>query len=193
MTSRHVATITVIRPCTTPVAPAASAGYVGAAPPSGHGTHRYFVVVHAVDTETLDVGEPVNHRQLTGSLCRGPRYGLRDRVLRLGAHVWLEDSTLHVGHRSDDPLVLRYGAVAVTAWSVLVGLVVVLPVAGPAALDQDWRAVSLGAWGALFYAAAISMLVAYTIWSWAIARRGSLRAAILRKSLSRASKKCSSS
>jgi Raf kinase inhibitor-like YbhB/YbcL family protein len=31
------------------------AGYVGAAPPSGHGQHRYFVVVHAVDTETLDV------------------------------------------------------------------------------------------------------------------------------------------
>src|SRR3954449_4673489 len=25
------------------------AGYVGAAPPSGHGPHRYFVVVHAVD------------------------------------------------------------------------------------------------------------------------------------------------
>jgi hypothetical protein len=31
------------------------AGYVGAAPPSGHGPHRYFVVVHAVDTDTLDV------------------------------------------------------------------------------------------------------------------------------------------
>ncbi|TFV51598.1 YbhB/YbcL family Raf kinase inhibitor-like protein [Blastococcus sp. TF02A-35] len=31
------------------------AGYVGAAPPAGHGPHRYFVVVHAVDTETLDV------------------------------------------------------------------------------------------------------------------------------------------
>jgi hypothetical protein len=31
------------------------AGYVGAAPPSGHGPHRYFMVVHAVDTETLDV------------------------------------------------------------------------------------------------------------------------------------------
>ena len=30
-------------------------GYVGAAPPAGHGPHRYFVVVHAVDTETLDV------------------------------------------------------------------------------------------------------------------------------------------
>jgi Raf kinase inhibitor-like YbhB/YbcL family protein len=31
------------------------AGYVGAAPPAGHGPHRYFVVVHAVDTDELDV------------------------------------------------------------------------------------------------------------------------------------------
>jgi Raf kinase inhibitor-like YbhB/YbcL family protein len=30
-------------------------GYVGAAPPAGHGPHRYFVVVHAVDVEQLDV------------------------------------------------------------------------------------------------------------------------------------------
>lgn len=28
-------------------------GYVGAAPPAGHGPHRYFFVVHAVDVETL--------------------------------------------------------------------------------------------------------------------------------------------
>ena len=31
------------------------AGYVGAAPPAGHGPHRYFVVVHAVGSEALDV------------------------------------------------------------------------------------------------------------------------------------------
>ena len=31
------------------------AGFVGAAPPQGHGPHRYFVVVHAVDTDRLDV------------------------------------------------------------------------------------------------------------------------------------------
>jgi Raf kinase inhibitor-like YbhB/YbcL family protein len=30
-------------------------GYVGAAPPAGHGPHRYFVTVHAVDTDRLDV------------------------------------------------------------------------------------------------------------------------------------------
>jgi Raf kinase inhibitor-like YbhB/YbcL family protein len=32
------------------------AGYVGAAPPSGHGPHRYFTVVHALDVE--DTGVP---------------------------------------------------------------------------------------------------------------------------------------
>ena len=30
-------------------------GYLGAAPPAGHGRHRYFFVVHAVDVETLDL------------------------------------------------------------------------------------------------------------------------------------------
>ncbi len=31
------------------------AGYIGAAPPAGHGPHRYFTVVHALDVESLDV------------------------------------------------------------------------------------------------------------------------------------------
>ncbi|WP_448612723.1 YbhB/YbcL family Raf kinase inhibitor-like protein [Modestobacter sp. URMC 112] len=31
------------------------AGFVGAAPPAGHGPHRYFVVVHALDTDDLGV------------------------------------------------------------------------------------------------------------------------------------------
>ncbi len=33
------------------------AGYVGAGPPPGHGPHRYFIVVHAVDAEHLDVSD----------------------------------------------------------------------------------------------------------------------------------------
>ena len=30
-------------------------GYIGAAPPPGHGPHHYWVAVHAVDVETLDI------------------------------------------------------------------------------------------------------------------------------------------
>jgi len=32
------------------------ARYIGAAPPPGHGKHRYFITVHAVDVDSLDVG-----------------------------------------------------------------------------------------------------------------------------------------
>lgn len=35
---------------------AGMARYVGAAPPEGHGMHRYFFVVHAVDVESLEIG-----------------------------------------------------------------------------------------------------------------------------------------
>jgi len=31
--------------------------YVGAAPPPGHGPHRYYVAVHAVDVDKLDLPE----------------------------------------------------------------------------------------------------------------------------------------
>jgi Raf kinase inhibitor-like YbhB/YbcL family protein len=31
--------------------------YIGAAPPAGHGPHRYFITVHAVDVDKLDLPE----------------------------------------------------------------------------------------------------------------------------------------
>lgn len=34
---------------------ASQVGYIGAAPPAGHGTHHYYIAVHALDTDSLDV------------------------------------------------------------------------------------------------------------------------------------------
>jgi len=31
--------------------------YIGAAPPPGHGSHRYFIAVHAVNAEKLELSE----------------------------------------------------------------------------------------------------------------------------------------
>lgn len=36
---------------------AGSNRYIGAAPPEGHGPHRYYAVVHAVDVESLEVDD----------------------------------------------------------------------------------------------------------------------------------------
>jgi len=41
-----------------------SAGFVGAAPPPGHRTHHYWVVVHAVDVETLGLDADAPPAQL---------------------------------------------------------------------------------------------------------------------------------
>jgi Raf kinase inhibitor-like YbhB/YbcL family protein len=38
--------------------------YLGAAPPPGHGPHRYFVVVHAVDVESLGIPDDASNALL---------------------------------------------------------------------------------------------------------------------------------
>ncbi|HKU30881.1 MAG TPA: YbhB/YbcL family Raf kinase inhibitor-like protein [Arthrobacter sp.] len=44
------------------------AGYLGAAPPPGHGPHRYIVAVHAVDVEDLGLGAGASLDALVGKL-----------------------------------------------------------------------------------------------------------------------------
>jgi len=73
---------------------------------------------------------------------------------------------------STRPLVRTYGAPVVTAWSALIGLIASLPITLPPVIEHDWTAVGAKAWAALFYSAAISMLVAYTLWGWAVERKG---------------------
>lgn len=70
------------------------------------------------------------------------------------------------------PLVMRYGATMATAWSALVGLLMVFPFGWAATREQQWTGLSVDAWASLAFASVVSMLIAYTIWSWAIERCG---------------------
>lgn len=70
------------------------------------------------------------------------------------------------------PLTSRYGATVTTAWAVAIGLAAVAPWGVPAARQQAWLDLSPVVWVSLLYAAVISMLAGYTLWSWTIARAG---------------------
>lgn len=70
------------------------------------------------------------------------------------------------------PIVKTYGSPVVTAWSALIGLLASLPITLSPSIHKDWSTLEGRAWFALFYSAAMSMLVAYTIWGWAIERKG---------------------
>jgi drug/metabolite transporter (DMT)-like permease len=70
------------------------------------------------------------------------------------------------------PIVQRHGSLMVTAWSTLIGLFMITPFSIVALRSQDWGDVRVSGWGALLYSSAISMLLAYTIWGWAIQRGG---------------------
>lgn len=76
------------------------------------------------------------------------------------------------------PIVQRHGSLMVTAWSSLIGLAMIAPFAAVPLIEQDWGSLGVPEWGALLYSSAISMLLAYTIWGWAIQRGGVARTAL---------------
>lgn len=75
------------------------------------------------------------------------------------------------------PLTARYGAMVATAWAVVVGLLAVAPWGLGPALREPWLTLPLPVWGSLVYAAAVSMLIGYSLWSWAMNRGGVARTA----------------
>ena len=70
------------------------------------------------------------------------------------------------------PITRNYGAPTATAWAVLVGFLIITPITWRDARDQDWSAVGPIGWAGLFFAAYVSLLVGYNLWTWAIQRAG---------------------
>ena len=74
------------------------------------------------------------------------------------------------------PLVRDYPPETYTAYTLLAGSLPLMLIATPAALTQDWGAVSALGWLAIGYMVVLPVYVAYMIWNWAIARRGAAAA-----------------
>jgi len=74
------------------------------------------------------------------------------------------------------PLVRAYPPETYTAYTLLAGSLPLLAVAAPAALAQDWGAVSALGWAEIVYMVILPVYVAYMLWNWAIARRGAAAA-----------------
>jgi drug/metabolite transporter (DMT)-like permease len=74
------------------------------------------------------------------------------------------------------PLVRAYPPEAYTAYALLAGSIPLLVISTPAAIAQNWGAITFWGWVGIIYMVVLPVYVAYMIWNWAIARRGAATA-----------------
>lgn len=70
------------------------------------------------------------------------------------------------------PLVRKYRAETVAAYTTLFGTIPLMLVAIPDARSQDWGAIPVSTWLIIFYMAVLPVYVAYMMWNWTIRQRG---------------------
>jgi drug/metabolite transporter (DMT)-like permease len=88
------------------------------------------------------------------------------------AFLW---ATYTVGSRG---LILRYGSVPVTAWTLWAGSIVLVILGVPDLARLDWGAVPLVAgWGAVVFAGVLALGLSYVLWYRGVHRLGSARTA----------------
>jgi len=75
-------------------------------------------------------------------------------------------------------LVERYSTLTITAWVMTLTTPLLVLVAVPDMLTQDWGAISRRSWFGLLYSAALAIAIGYAIWTTGVKRVGSARTAI---------------
>jgi drug/metabolite transporter (DMT)-like permease len=95
-----------------------------------------------------------------------------DLLMMLAAVAW---AAYTVGSR---PLVQRYGAMSLTAWTLWIGTVGVLAIGLPSLRQVDLGTITPGLWGIVVYAGVLSISVAYALWNRGVRRLGNSRTAV---------------
>lgn len=95
-----------------------------------------------------------------------------DLLMMLAAMAW---AAYTVGSR---PLVQRYGAMPVTAWTLWIGTLGVLALGLPSLARVDLPALDPGIWAIALYSGVLSISVAYALWNKGVKRLGNSRTAV---------------
>ena len=77
------------------------------------------------------------------------------------------------------PLVTRYPATVVTAWTLTVGSIPILLGSAPSLASQDWSRVTAADWAILCWSVVMPVYAAWTVWSWVQSKVGVARPAVL--------------
>jgi drug/metabolite transporter (DMT)-like permease len=73
------------------------------------------------------------------------------------------------------PLLEKYSAIKVTAFSMAAGSVILLPIGAHELLDQSWSSISIGSWTAFSFSTFISGGIAFTLWYQGVKKIGVTR------------------
>jgi drug/metabolite transporter (DMT)-like permease len=95
-----------------------------------------------------------------------------DLLVLAAAAVWALYTALAKG------LVVRNSVLRVTAWMMMTGTPLLVLMALPEMLRQDWASVSIQSWLGLAYSALLAIGVGYVVWNTGVKRLGSARAAL---------------
>jgi drug/metabolite transporter (DMT)-like permease len=76
------------------------------------------------------------------------------------------------------PLLAKYSAIKVTAYSMAAGTVMLLPIGAYELLNQSWSNVSLRSWAAFLFSALISGGLAFTLWYEGVKKIGVTRTVV---------------
>lgn len=107
-----------------------------------------------------------------GAIEFSSRYLWGDLIILVSVLAWVSYTIL------GKPLVIKYGALRVTAYALSFGTLLYLPFGLYRALSFDYTGVSTGAWLSVLYVALGVSVVAYVLWYWLLKHLAASRLAV---------------